>query len=109
MYSFPTRRSSDLDEDAVVAWRGDKMSKWKSRFIKFAAENDFPIHKPYFELTEEQKDILWNGSKKWIGINGFFDKLEAKSYKIQFRVMLSRYRGKTTCYSCRGKIGRAHV
>ena len=96
-------KALSIYEDAVVAWRGDKMSKWKSRFIKFAAENDFPIHKPYFELTEEQKDILWNGSKKWIGINGFFDKLEAKSYKIQFRVMLSRYRGKTTCHSCRGK------
>src|SRR5690554_5250022 len=96
-------KALSIYEDAVVAWRGDKMSKWKSRFIKFAAENDFPIHKPYFELTEDQKDILWNGSKKWIGINGFFDKLEAKSYKIQFRVMLSRYRGKTTCHSCRGK------
>lgn len=90
-------------EDAVVAWRGDKMSKWKNRFIKFAAENDFPIHKPYYELTEEQKDILWNGAQKWIGINGFFGKLEAKSYKIQFRVMLSRYRGKTTCHTCKGK------
>lgn len=90
-------------EDAVVAWRGEKMSKWKNRFIKFAAENDFPIHKPYYELTEEQKDILWNGEKKWIGINGFFNKLEEKSYKIQFRVMLSRYRGKTICYNCKGK------
>src|SRR5690554_101583 len=96
-------KALSIYEDAVVAWRGDKMSKWKSRFIKFAAENDFPIHKPYFELTEEQKDILWNGSKKWLGINGFFNKLEAKSYKIQFRVMLSRYRGKTTCHNCKGK------
>lgn len=96
-------KALSIYEDAVVAWRGDKMNKWKSRFIKFAAENDFPIHKPYFELTEEQKDILWNGSKKWLGINGFFNKLEAKSYKIQFRVMLSRYRGKTTCHNCKGK------
>src|SRR5690625_5213258 len=103
MYSFPTRRSSDLDEDAVVAWRGDKMNKLKKQIIKIVAKNKFPIHKHYFEQTKEKKDILWNGSKKWIGINGFFDKLEAKSYKIQFRVMLSRYRGKTTCYSCRGK------
>lgn len=90
-------------EDAVVAWKGDKMSEWKDWFIKMASKFDFPIHKPYYQLTEEQKEILWNGKGNWEGIDGFFKMVEANTYKIQYRVMLSRYRGKTTCPTCKGK------
>lgn len=90
-------------EDAVVAWNGDKMSEWKNTFIKEAKKVDFPIHKPYFELTEDQKDFLWRGEGSWEGIDGFFSMVEANNYKIQYRVMLSRYRGKTNCPTCKGK------
>ena len=90
-------------EDAIVAWKGDKMSEWKEWFIKIASKFDFPIHKPYYQLTEEQKEILWNGKGNWEGIDGFFKMVESNTYKIQYRVMLSRYRGKTTCPACKGK------
>src|SRR5690606_20244321 len=90
-------------EDAVVAWCGDKMSEWKDEFIRHAAKLDFPIHKPYYQLTEEQKEILWRGKGSWIGIDGFFQMVESNTYKIQYRVMLSRYRGKTACSTCKGK------
>jgi len=90
-------------EDAVVAWKGDKMSEWKDWFIKLASKFDFPIHKPYYQLTDEQKEILWNGKGEWEGIDGFFKMVEANTYKIQYRVMLSRYRGKTICPACKGK------
>ena len=89
-------------EDAIVPWRGDKMQEWKNHFIKLSAKNKFPIHKPYFELSSEQKDFLWQGDKTWEGINGFFKDLERQTYKIQYRVMLARYRGKTTCPDCKG-------
>lgn len=90
-------------EDAVIAWKGDKMSEWKDFFIKIASKRDFPIHRPYFQLTEEQKDFLWHGDKEWEGIDGFFKMVESNTYKIQYRVMLSRYRGKTICPDCKGK------
>lgn len=90
-------------EDAVIAWKGDKMSEWKDHFIKIASKRDFPIHRPYFQLTEEQKDFLWHGDKGWEGIDGFFKMVESNTYKIQYRVMLSRYRGKTICPDCKGK------
>lgn len=90
-------------EDAVVAWKGDKMSEWKDWFIKSASKFDFPIHKPYHQLTEEQKEILWKGKGEWEGIDGFFKMVESNTYKIQYRVMLSRYRGKTNCPTCKGK------
>ena len=90
-------------EDAIVAWKGEKMSEWKNHFIKIASKKDFPIHKPYFQLTEAQKDYLWHGDKEWEGIDGFFQMVESNSYKIQYRVMLSRYRGKTKCPTCKGK------
>lgn len=96
-------KSLSIYEDAVVAWRGDKMSKWKEMLISNADKLDFPIHKPYFKLSEEDKDILWDGKDDWVGINQFFKMLEENSYKIQYRVMLSRYRGKTTCTNCKGK------
>lgn len=89
-------------EDAVAAWRGDSMKEWKLAFIK--NNKDFPIHKAYFELTKEQKKILWRGTGKSdeASIDNFFKMLEGNLYKIQYRVMLSRYRGKTLCPTCEG-------
>ncbi|MBA4323089.1 MAG: excinuclease ABC subunit A, partial [Odoribacter sp.] len=89
-------------EDAVVCWKGETMKKWKERLILNAQQFDFPVHKPYFQLTEEQKKLLWAGNKYFYGINKFFEHLEEKKYKIQYRVLLSRYRGKTTCPECKG-------
>jgi len=90
-------------EDAVACWNGDSMSEYKENLIRNAYEFDFPVHTPYHALTEEQKDLLWNGNKYFVGINEFFEFLESKSYKIQNRVMLARYRGKTKCPACDGK------
>lgn len=92
-------KSLSLYEDAVVCWKGDKMSEWKQQFIRSYGKNKFPIHRPYLELSDEEKSLLWEAKG---GINDFFKEVEANSYKIQFRVMLARYRGKTTCYSCKG-------
>lgn len=89
-------------ESAVAPWRGERMKKHKEDFIKQAYLYDFPIHKPYFELTESQKKLVWDGKEKLKGIHWFFKKIERKNYKIQNRVMLSRYRGKTQCDSCHG-------
>ena len=88
---------------AVAPWKGERMQRYKNSFIDKAFLVDFPVHKPYFELTAEQKKLLWDGDKQIRGIHHFFAKLEAKNYKIQNRVMLSRYRGKTVCPSCHGK------
>lgn len=95
--------SLSVFESAIYPWRGESMSWYKDELVKHAYKFDFPIHKPYFELTEEQKDIIWKGNKYFQGLNGFFKELEEKNYKIQNRVMLSRYRGKTKCHACRGK------
>lgn len=89
-------------EGAVIAWSGEKMSKYKDRFIDAADEYNFPIHRPVSELNEEQLDLLWQGKGKLKGIDHFFNYVESKSYKIQYRVMLSRYRGKTDCPDCKG-------
>ena len=89
-------------EDAIVCWKGETMKKWKERLIANAEEFNFPIHKPFYQLTEEQKALLWNGNKYFYGINRFFEHLEEKKFKIQYRVLLSRYRGKTICPSCKG-------
>jgi excinuclease ABC subunit A len=89
-------------EDAIVCWKGESMKKWKERLITTAELFNFPIHKPLYQLTEEQKELLWNGNKYFFGINRFFEHLEEKKYKIQYRVLLSRYRGKTTCPDCKG-------
>ena len=89
-------------EDAVVCWKGDTMKKWKERLISSASQFDFPIHKPYFQLSGEHKNLLWSGNRYFYGINRFFQHLEEKKYKIQYRVLLSRYRGKTTCPECKG-------
>ncbi len=95
-------KSLSVYDDAVVCWRGEVMSKWKHKLIRSADQFDFPIHRPYAELTQEQRDLLWNGNQYFKGINAFFERLEAKQYKIQYRVMLARYRGKTICHECRG-------
>jgi excinuclease ABC subunit A len=89
-------------EDAIVPWKGEKMSEWKAAFIKLSNKSKFPIHKPYHELTSDQKDYLWQGDGVWLGVNGFFKDIERQTYKIQYRVMLARYRGKTTCPDCKG-------
>lgn len=94
--------SLSIYEGAVVCWRGDKMQEWKSYLMKQAEKIGLPVHKPYRELTEEQKETLWHGKDGWEGIDGFFKWVEAQSYKIQYRVLLSRYRGKTTCPECKG-------
>ncbi len=89
-------------EDGIVCWKGEKMSKWKDELIMNAHHFDFPIHRPIRELTPEQRELLWTGNKYFKGLDRFFRYLEEKSYKIQFRVMLSRYRGKTVCPECQG-------
>lgn len=90
-------------EEVIAPWRGEKMSKHKDKLVNNAYKFDFPIHKPYFELSEAQKELLWTGNSYFRGLNAFFEKLERKAYKIQNRVMLSRYRGKTKCPLCKGK------
>ncbi|TCN52008.1 excinuclease ABC subunit UvrA [Flavobacterium circumlabens] len=95
--------SLSVFESAVYPWRGDSMSWYKDELVKHAYKFDFPIHKPFFELSEEQKEVLWKGNQYFQGLNDFFRELEEKNYKIQNRVMLSRYRGKTKCHACRGK------
>jgi len=98
---IPNHRLS-VYEGAVAPWKGEKLSWWKDQFIKGAKELDFPIHRPYAELTSAQKELLWKGQKKTYGINDFFKEVEENLYKVQFRVLLSRYRGRTTCNSCEG-------
>ncbi|MFN7675945.1 excinuclease ABC subunit UvrA, partial [Flavobacterium sp.] len=90
-------------ENAIYPWRGESMGWYRDQLVNNAYKFDFPIHKPYFELTEEQKELLWKGNKFFIGLDDFFKELEEKNYKIQNRVMLSRYRGKTKCTTCKGK------
>jgi excinuclease ABC subunit A len=90
-------------ENAIFPWRGESMSWFRDELVNNAYKFDFPIHKPYFQLSEEQKELIWTGNSYFQGLNDFFKELEEKNYKIQNRVMLSRYRGKTKCYSCKGK------
>ncbi|MEC7771989.1 MAG: excinuclease ABC subunit UvrA [Bacteroidota bacterium] len=90
-------------ENAVFPWRGESMGWYRDQLVNSAYKFDFPIHKPWFELSEEQKQLVWDGNDHFIGIHKFFEQLEEKSYKIQNRVMLSRYRGKTRCTVCKGK------
>lgn len=97
----PNKKLS-IYEDAVVCWKGEKMREWKALLIKQSGKIGFPIHRPYFQLDEHQKDILWNGAGDFPGIYGFFEWIESQAYKIQYRVMLARYRGKTVCPDCRG-------
>lgn len=90
-------------EDAVAAWKGDSMQEWKDELVRNAHKFDFPIHRPYGDLTNKEQELLWNGNEHFKGIRAFFKHLESKSYKIQYRVMLSRYRGKTRCPECNGR------
>jgi len=90
-------------EGCIAPWKGETMGKWKDKFILGASAYDFPVHRPYIDLTEKEKTLLWEGAKGVKGINALFKHLESKSYKIQFRVMLSRYRGRTVCGTCKGK------
>jgi len=98
-------KSLSVHEGAVVCWKGEKMSEWRNEFIRNAYKVDFPIHRAYYDLSDEEKDLLWNGRHDvgLYGINDFFRMLEENLYKIQYRVMLARYRGKTTCPVCKGK------
>lgn len=98
---MPNKKLS-VYQDAVVCWRGEVMSEWKNQLIMKAPKFNFPIHKPIAELSKQQYDLLWKGNEHFSGLNNFFKYLEAESYKIQYRVMLSRYRGKTRCPECNG-------
>lgn len=93
-------------DDAVVAWRGDKMSEWKREFIRLASRYDFPIHKPYLDLYDAERDLLWHGptgnGHEFPSIDNFFKMVEENQYKVQYRVMMARYRGKTLCPVCGG-------
>ena len=97
-------RGRSVYDDAVICWRGQVMSEWKNEFIHLASRYGFPIHKPYNQLTQEQRDLLWHGSPDgaWSGIDGYFEWIKSKSYAIQYRVLLARYRGKTVCPTCHG-------
>ena len=95
-------RSLSVYEGAIVCWRGEKMGEWKEELIHNAEKFDFPIFTPYYELTDAQRRLLWEGNQYFHGINDFFKMLEENQYKIQYRVMLARYRGKTLCPKCHG-------
>ncbi len=96
-------KSLSIYEDCIAPWRGQKLKKYKELLVKNANLFKFPIHRPYYELSKEEKDLIWSGNEHFKGLNFFFKKLEKKMYKIQNRVMLSRYRGRTKCDDCNGK------
>lgn len=89
-------------EDAIVCWKGEKMSEWKNVLVMNAHKFDFPVHRPYYDLSTKERKLLWTGNKYFEGLTAFFKHLEEQAYKIQYRVMLSRYRGKTVCPECNG-------
>jgi excinuclease ABC subunit A len=93
---------ASIYSDAIACWRGETFSAWKDKLVFNAAKFNFPVHKPYRELTDEQKKILWTGNRYFEGLDDFFKHLESQNYKIQYRVMLARYRGKTICNECNG-------
>lgn len=95
-------KSLSVYEDAIMCWRGEKMSEWKKEILRNAHKINFPVHTPYYELSDSEKEILWNGCPFFSGINDFFAYLESKKYKIQNRVMIARYTGKTICPMCHG-------
>ncbi|MGC1632379.1 MAG: excinuclease ABC subunit UvrA, partial [Gelidibacter sp.] len=90
-------------ENAIFPWRGESMSWFRDQLVNNSHKFDFPIHKPYFQLSDDQKQLIWDGNAYFTGLDDFFAELESKAYKIQNRVMLSRYRGKTKCSACHGK------
>lgn len=95
-------KTLSIHEGAVAAWKGDKLSEWKTDFVKKAAKKDFPVHRAYYDLSETEKELLWRGDKDLYGIDDFFKFVEEQTYKIQYRVLLSRYRGRTICPDCKG-------
>ncbi len=95
-------QSLSVFEDAIVCWKGEVMSEYKKNLIYNADKFGFPVHKPYYELNDEQRNLLWTGNQYFEGLHAFFNMLESNQYKIQYRVMLARYRGKTICPECRG-------
>ncbi|WEK37755.1 MAG: excinuclease ABC subunit UvrA [Candidatus Pseudobacter hemicellulosilyticus] len=115
---IPDKRLS-VFENAVAPWKGEKLSQWKEAFIKAAKKFNFPIHKPIIDLTKEQYNTLWEGNEHANGINDFFKEVEQNLYKVQYRVLLSRYRGRTLCPDCKGyrlrkealyvKVGDKHI
>jgi excinuclease ABC subunit A len=98
---IPNKNLSVYD-DAIACWRGEKMSEWKNELVKSAYKFGFPIHKPLYELTEGQRELLWTGNRHFHGLNDFFKFVESQNYKVQYRVMMARYRGKTLCPECKG-------
>jgi excinuclease ABC subunit A len=101
--------SLSIYENAVFPWRGESMKNYRDQLVNNSHKFDFPIHKPYFELEAKHQQLLWDGNSHFTGLNAFFEELESKAYKVQNRVMLSRYRGKTKCGSCQGKRLREEV
>ena len=96
-------KSKSVYDEAIACWKGEKLSAWRDELVYSAHLFDFPIHKPFYELTPEQKHLIWTGNEHFRGLNAFFRELEEKQYKkIQYRVLLSRYRGKTICPDCNG-------
>ena len=95
-------KSKSLYDNAIAPWRGEKMREWLNKLIKNADKFDFPIHRSYSDLTPKQQRLVWTGNKYFQGLDAFFEELETQTYKIQYRVMLSRYRGKTVCPDCKG-------
>lgn len=102
-------KTLSIYQNAVKCWSGDKMSEWKTRLIHLAPRFNFPIHTPYIELTDAQKDFLWHGNSHWEGIDGFFKWIDTKQDKIQYRVLKARYRGKSVCPDCHGSRLRKDV
>lgn len=95
-------KSKSVYDNAIAPWRGEKMREWLNNLVRNAEKFDFPIHRPYNELTEKEQRLIWTGNKYFGGLDDFFKELEEQTYKIQYRVMLSRYRGKTICPDCKG-------
>lgn len=95
-------KSLSVYDGAIACWRSDKMKEWNDKLVMNSYKFDFPIHKPFFELSDFQKDLLWKGNNFFKGLDAFFKHVEEQTYKIQYRVMLSRYRGKTVCPECKG-------
>ncbi|MBW4888864.1 excinuclease ABC subunit UvrA [Mucilaginibacter sp. HMF5004] len=95
-------KSKTIYEGAIAPWRGEKLREWNDKLIKESLKFDFPIHRAYNQLTDKQQKLLWTGNKYFSGLDDFFKELEAQTYKIQYRVILSRYRGKTNCPDCKG-------
>ncbi|PRY54633.1 excinuclease ABC subunit A [Arcticibacter pallidicorallinus] len=95
-------KSKSVYDGAIAPWRGEKMGVWLQEFLKNALKFNFPVHRSFNQLTDDQRQLLWDGNKYFRGLNEFFSELEAQTYKIQYRVMLSRYRGKTNCPDCKG-------